>query len=1156
MPTVKLYLLGGFQITRDDQPLTAFRSDRARALLAYLALESNRPLTRPHLAKLFWGQYELKVARANLRGTLSNLRQPRQPLHLIHATYHTVQFHVSHPEFWCDLLEWQRQLDTLLLSGRPLPDAQLRKLLQLEFLEGFERIDSPPFLAWLQQRRQHWRMLLNQLHSAQPRADEIVAGVPASTGSPDTGSPDTGLPSSLSGYHPEPQPAGGQEADAALTADRWSAGLAQGWQGLPQDSTLHGREAELAQLRQWLLQERGRLVAILGMGGEGKTALAAHFVHSLAPLGSVTADAARRADLTADLHHDTLGYVLWRSLLNAPPLSEVLQDWLQVLSQQQLSKLPSSLDQQLDLLLGYLQRHRCLLVLDNVESILRSGERAGYYRPGYEDYGQLLQRIAAYPHQSYLLLTSREQPHELDLLPVGNKSVHTLRLAGLTAEAGQAMLRAIGLSGSSEAMSEVVRRYSGNPLGLKLVAVTIQELFAGRIADFLAQETLAFDDIRDVLDQHFARLAELERDLMFWLAIEREALPVSALYDDLVQPPPRRVVLEAVRSLQRRSLLERVDERIYLQNVIIEYMTDRLVTAMSRELADDEMPRSQDFGALRQAQGAEVLPPNQLVTQTYLNRYALVKAQAKEYVRASQVRLLLQPVADFLGGRWSKAAVAMRLQQLLQRLRTEAPLAPGYTAANLLHLLLQLQMDVRGYDFSKLNVWQAYLQGVTLHGINFDQADLTRSVFTTPIGTISSLAFSPGGEWLAAVANGGETCLWRTADRQVWRVLRRANFSAALAFSPALTGGSPQGAQLLACSEPNGTVSLWSLSETSELTEPTYLLRTPGDKVDALAFSPQARAPYLLASASSDNTIQVWEITAEQTRAAEPRLSVQRDHTLPHAQRVIALAFSPDGRTLITGSVDEVVCLWDVGSQLGAGQLRHTWSGCSGALSVLAFSPNGQLVASASADDYTVRLRDVATGQVLHVLDQHRWLVGAIAFSPDSKRIATGSHDQMVRLWDTSTGQLLYTLVGHTYIVWGLAFSPAGQILASGSHDQTVRLWDVQSGHPLYVLSGYPRALRALAHDAHQILASVGHDQLVHLWRVGGGARAHTPNLTRAPGSAPRRRLQPRWSHPGQRRRRRDRTPVGCRGALRARPVAGHPARPYRCHLHDRLWPG
>ena len=174
---------------------------------------------------------------------------------------------------------------------------------------------------------------------------------------------------------------------------------------MPAVDVFHGRSAEMVQLESWLVQEHCRLVSVLGIGGMGKTTLAAATTKAVAP---------------------AFDGVIWRSLLNAPPLDDILRNWLQVLSGQTLSSLPESLDERLRLLLNYLRQHHCLLVLDNVESILQpSGPekgRAGEVRPGYEGYAQLFERLASSDHRSCVLLTSREQPYALSR--IGRETPH------------------------------------------------------------------------------------------------------------------------------------------------------------------------------------------------------------------------------------------------------------------------------------------------------------------------------------------------------------------------------------------------------------------------------------------------------------------------------------------------------------------------------------------------------------------------------------------------------------------------------------------------------------------------------------------------------------------------------------------------------------
>src|SRR5436190_9203358 len=152
-------------------------------------------------------------------------------------------------------------------------------------------------------------------------------------------------------------------------------------------SSFAGREPELAHLERWVLGEPCRLVALLGMGGIGKTALATTFAHRVAAQFEV---------------------VIWRSLHLAPGLDQVMSDCLHLLVDQSTESRPQDIDQRLSLLITCLRQRRCLLVLDNVETLFQGGERAGSYRPGYEDYRSLFLRVGGSVHQSCLLLTSRE----------------------------------------------------------------------------------------------------------------------------------------------------------------------------------------------------------------------------------------------------------------------------------------------------------------------------------------------------------------------------------------------------------------------------------------------------------------------------------------------------------------------------------------------------------------------------------------------------------------------------------------------------------------------------------------------------------------------------------------------------------------------------
>ena len=201
-----------------------------------------------------------------------------------------------------------------------------------------------------------------------------------------------------------------------------------------------------------------------------------------------------------------------------------------------------------------------------------------------------------------------------------------------------------------------------------------------------------------------------------------------------------------------------------------------------------------------------------------------------------------------------------------------------------------------------------------------------------------------------------------------------------------------------------------------------------------------------------------------------------------HTEEVSSVAFSPDGQTLASGSKDNTVRLWRVSD----GALLQTLTGHSRAVWSVAFSPDGQTLASGSM--YNVRLWQVEDGALLQTLEWQTNIVTSVAFSPDGQTLATGSRSDTVRLWRVSDGTPLLTLTGHTEEVSSVAFSPDGQTLASGSLDHTVRVWRVSDGILLRTLEGHTDGVDSVAFSPDgQSLASGASDDTVRLWRVADG---------------------------------------------------------------------
>ncbi|MEH2136213.1 WD40 repeat domain-containing protein, partial [Nostoc sp.] len=184
-----------------------------------------------------------------------------------------------------------------------------------------------------------------------------------------------------------------------------------------------------------------------------------------------------------------------------------------------------------------------------------------------------------------------------------------------------------------------------------------------------------------------------------------------------------------------------------------------------------------------------------------------------------------------------------------------------------------------------------------------------------------------------------------------------------------------------------------------------------------------------------------------------------------HSSGVYSVVFSPDGKTLASGSEDKTIKLWDVST----GKAIKTLTGHSSWVLSVVFSPDGKTLACGS-DDKTIKLWDVSTGKAIKTLTGHSSWVKSVVFSPDGKTLASGSDDKTIKLWDVSTGKAIKTLTEHSSTVYSVVFSPDGKTLASGSVDKTVILWDLDFDNLLHsgcnllnnYLVAHPEALEEL----------------------------------------------------------------------------------------------
>ena len=822
------------------------------------------------------------------------------------------------------------------------------------------------------------------------------------------------------------------------------------WGEAPATPVVQGRVEELATLTRWVRDERCRVVEVLGAGGIGKTTLAAQVAHDLEP---------------------EFAAVYWRSLRNAPPVEEWLASAIAALSMEQAT-IPAGLDARLGLLLELLRAQRALLALDNLETVLEPGAPEVSYRAGYEGYGVALHRLAEGAHEGCLLLTSREQP-----LPADEAAVRALRLQGLGVEESRALLDSQALQGDDVAWRALVERYRGNPLALRVVGETIAMVFGGDLAAFLAQDTAVFGGIQQLLEAQVARLSALERAVLTWLAVEREPVAFAEIVADLGSGVARGEVVEAVEALRRRSLLEwGTGGAFTLQPVVLEDATRRLVEDLAREIVAGE--------------------PALLVRQ------ALLKATAKDYVRRSQERLIARPLLERLrGGLGSAEAVERRLLALLGTWRGRPAGEQGYGPGNLLNLLRLLRGDLRGLDFSRLTIRQAYLQGVEARDASLAGAHLSEAILSEAFTYLTAVALSADGAYLAMGTSTGEVQLRRVADRTLLMAVQGHS-------GPSMGVALSVDGRTVASASWDETVKLWEAPGGRLLAT----LRGHTGRVWRVALSGDGR---LVASSGVDKTVRLWEApngrllaTLEGHTGAVRGVALSGDgHTAAsggadgtvrlweapsgelrailhgHIGAIWSVALSSDGRTVASGGADGMVLLWAAPS----GRLQATLRGHSGGVQGVALSGDGRLVASGGVDGM-VRLWEASHGEPLATLEGHSGMVRAVALSADGRLVASASWDETIRLWEAPSGRPLATVRGHLGGVWGVALSADGRTVVSGGLDGTVRLWEAPSGRLLATLEGHTGGVRAVALSADgRLVASASWDETVRLWEAPSG---------------------------------------------------------------------
>ncbi len=820
------------------------------------------------------------------------------------------------------------------------------------------------------------------------------------------------------------------------------------WGDAPPHMDIFGRSEELS----WLNEKSAegvKIFCLVGTGGIGKSTLARNW---------------------ADVFVDESDAVIWISFKNRPDPLEVFRKICQLLVPEYTLHAKSVFGH-IDDLIGLLTYKKAIIVFDNMESIMKSGDETGEFIDGFSPIERFLNRFADITTQSTVLLTTRELPNCVESLANSHSTIcRFYNLPGLDKEAVKQIVAFHRLTWKSEEnLEKFSEHHGGSPYAITLASSTVLSDYGGVIDKYVESAGKLPSKLIKLLDTQIIRLSDLQKTILYLLAVERVPVSLQVILDSLMHSYFEDEIKDALSQLRHRSLLEPVNENgcYYIQNVLCDYATDQICKEMTNCIIN-------------------VIKTKQMSSKDLLLRdLHLITATASHEIREAQMRTLVKPVYKNVSARFGAAKIRLELYKAVRSIGND-PSTVGFAVGTLVTMMLQTATELNGLDLSETLLWSCDFEFCDLIDTDFSGSDLRLSRFREVLDAVSCVAFGQDNYEI----------FFGTSDGKIHvQNLEKNSLSAKKIHSGYVRG--------MAYDRKNRSLLTVGEDRTLHVLDPENLLEkeTVGTENHSLRFvslSKEGRRIYggdggLVVQSNGDRIfreecsdvgiVRDGCFLNEDTVAFVTENGVVKCGgfmTSPSEMKSLVLENQPlwcitpiDGGYLVAGKQGKIIMLDE--------NLNRTGPDFEGADSPIWHIVSGNNYYVAATSIGALLFFDKTTGLIRYRISAHENWIRALSISYDGNYLVSGSADQSVKIFKENTRELRFDLAGESLNF--LAVTDTGRSLVAGGTDGLLHCWEYTSNKPRRIHRPYNTWVRALSYSSAVDCVAIGYGTgAIELW--------------------------------------------------------------------------